>query len=85
MQFKLVSMRSEKPINYAHQLVFQVSPNVAFETVPIVVWLTIALSRPLKEDRRAISLLHDSVLQVLDDVMSLALRPKGSVASSCRD
>ena len=27
--------------------------NVAFETVPMFVWLTMALSRPFKEDRLA--------------------------------
>ena len=29
--------------------------NVAFETVPMFVWLTLALSRPFKEDRLALS------------------------------
>ena len=29
-------------------------PNVAFETVPMFVWLTMALSRPFKEDRLAL-------------------------------
>ena len=29
-------------------------PNVALETVPMLVWLTMALSRPLKEDRWAL-------------------------------
>ena len=29
-------------------------PNVALETVPMLVWLTMALSRPLKEDRKLI-------------------------------
>ena len=31
-------------------------PNVAFETVPMFVWLTMALSRPFKEDHLAVSL-----------------------------
>ena len=31
-------------------------PNDAFETVPMFVWLTMALSRPFKEDRRALPL-----------------------------
>jgi len=33
-------------------------PNVAFETVPMFVWLTMALSRPFKEDRLALPLSH---------------------------
>ena len=31
-------------------------PNIAFKTVPMLVWLTMALSRPLKEDRLALPL-----------------------------
>ena len=31
-------------------------PNVAFETAPMFVWLTMALSRPIKEDRLALPL-----------------------------
>ena len=31
-------------------------PNVALETVPVFVWLTMALSRPFKEDRPALPL-----------------------------
>ena len=34
----------------------EVSPKVAFETVPIFVSLTMALSRPFKEDRLALLL-----------------------------
>ena len=31
-------------------------PNVAFQTVPVFVWLTMALSRPFNEDHRALPL-----------------------------
>ena len=31
-------------------------PNVAFETAPMFVWLTMALSRPFKEERLALPL-----------------------------
>ena len=34
----------------------EVFHNVAFETVPMFVWLTMALSRPFKEDRLAVAL-----------------------------
>ena len=46
----MVSMRSEKPI-CAPSGMSDVSPNVASEAVPMFVWLTMALSRPFKEDR----------------------------------
>ena len=50
-------------------------PNVAIETVPMFVWLTMALSRPFKEDRLAEeeASFHASLLQAIDGVMSLAL------------
>ena len=47
-------------------------PNVAFETVPMFVLLTMVLSRPFKEDRRALPL-SVPLLQAVDGVMSLAL------------
>ena len=47
-------------------------PTVTFEAVPMFVWLTMALSRPFKEDRQALSF-HASLLQAIDGVMSLAL------------
>ena len=50
-------------------------PNVALETVPMLVWLTMALSRPLKQDRWAFSLSTPYLLQAIDGVMSLALCP----------
>ena len=41
---------------YALHPVSQKFPNVAFETVPMFVWLTMALSRPFKVDRLALPL-----------------------------
>ena len=49
VQFKMVSMQSEKPM-CASTPPLRSFPSVAFETVPMFVWLTMALSRPLKED-----------------------------------
>ena len=43
-----ISMHSEKPIIVC--ALARLS-EVAFETVPIFVWLTMALSRPFKEDQ----------------------------------
>ena len=53
-QFKMVFMRSEKPIIMLSTRSLRSFPNVAFETVPMFVWLTKALSRPFKEDRLAL-------------------------------
>ena len=39
----------EKPI-YALHPVSQKFPDVAFEKVPMLVWLTVALPHPFKED-----------------------------------
>ena len=47
LQFKMVSMRSGRPICAPPRLSGD-SPNVALETVPMLVWFTMALSRPLK-------------------------------------
>ena len=52
-------------------------PNVAFLTVPVSVWLTVALSRLV--DRRTLS---TPLLQAIDGVTSLALCPQ--VVSQCR-
>ena len=49
VQFKMVSMRSEKPIIMRTTPSLRSFPNVAFETVPMLVWLTMVLSRPFKE------------------------------------
>ena len=46
-------------------------PNVATETVPMFVILTMALSRPFKEDRVALPL-SMPLLQMIDGVMSFA-------------
>ena len=49
-------MRSEKPMCVPFIPSFRSFPNVVFETVPVLVWLTMALSRPLKEDRPSLPL-----------------------------
>ena len=52
-------------------------PNVAFETVPMFVRLTMALSRPFKQNPLAFpQSLKASLLQAIDGVMSLASRPQ---------
>ena len=50
-----ISVRSEKRVimRSTPSLSF---PNVAFETVPVFVWLTMVLTRPFKEDRLALLL-----------------------------
>ena len=54
---------------------FEVSPTfVAFETVPVLVSLTLVLSRPLKEAGGRFLFSRPSLLQAIDGVMSLALR-----------
>ena len=40
-------------------------PSVAFDTVPVFVWLTMALSRPFKEDRLALPLPTRAFLQMV--------------------
>jgi len=52
-QFKMIFMRSENPIMQSIPSLRDF-PNVAFETVPVFVQLTMALSRPFKEDRLAL-------------------------------
>ena len=56
-------------------------PNVAFETVPVFLWLTMALSRPFKEDRRPLSLSTSlSSRRPIYDVLGFV--PAGSGSSS---
>ena len=54
VQIKMVSMRSEMPIIMRFTASLRSFTNVAFKTVPMFVWLTMALSRPFKEDRLAL-------------------------------
>ena len=75
----MVSMCSEKPIRIPPCL--SGFPNVAFETVPMFVWLTMALSRPFRKDRLALPLSQlsppgDHWRDAFDFV------PTGSVSSS---
>ena len=52
-------------------------PNVAFKTLPMFVWLTMALSRPFFQGISSISSsFNASLLQAIDGVMSLALCPQ---------
>ena len=54
VQFRSVQGGIYAALGKAHvrsTLSLRTFPNVAFETVPVLVWLTMALSRPLKEDR----------------------------------
>ena len=80
VQFKMVSMRSEKTHMRPHPQYLRSVPTVAFQTVPIFVWLTMTLSRLFKKDRLALplftplcsrwsrrSLLHNAVLRSLGD------------------
>ena len=63
-------MRSEKPI-YVPSRLSAVSQNLAFETVPMFVWLTIA---PLVFWSKIVSF-HASLFQAIDGVTYLALCP----------
>ena len=54
VQFKMVSMRSESPKALHPSL--RSFPNIPFETVPMFVWLTMALSRNFKKNRLALPL-----------------------------
>ena len=56
VQFKMVSMRSKPPIIMRYTPSLRSLPNVALETVPMFVWLAMAISRPFKEDRLALPL-----------------------------
>ena len=55
VKFKVVSMRWEKPIICAPPRLRSFL-NIAFETVPMFVWLMMALSCPFKEDSLALPL-----------------------------
>ena len=63
VQFKMVSMRSGKPIICAAPCLSEVCPTLPFEIVPVFFWLTMALSRPFREGRLALphSCLSDRV------------------------
>ena len=69
VQFRMVSMRSEKPICAPPRL-SEVSPTLALKGFhPMFVGLTMALSRPFKDDRSS----NASSFQAIGDVTSLAL------------
>ena len=56
VQFKMVSVRSEKPICAPPSSRSFLTGTVAVETVPVFVWLTMALSPLFKKDRLALRL-----------------------------
>ena len=51
-------------------------PNVAFQTVPVFVWLTMALVSSFEGRSSSASSFHASLLQAIDGVLSLALWPQ---------
>ena len=53
-QFKMVSTLSRKPTCAPSRHWLRSFPYVAVETVPMIIWLTMALFRPFKEGRRPI-------------------------------
>ena len=72
VQFKIVSVHSEKLIIMRSTPSLRGFPNVAFETVPMFVWLTLTISRPFKEDLLALPL-STPLFQAIYGVLSLAL------------
>ena len=71
----MVSTRSGKP-TCAPSHLSEFFPSVTVETVLMYVWLTMALSRPFKEDSRTSSSVYASLLQAIDGARSLALWPQ---------
>ena len=66
----VVRMRNGRASSARRTLELFQMQTLTFGTVPMSVWPTMALSRPFKEDRRALSLaFHSSLLHVVDDVM----------------
>ena len=68
IQFNMVAMRSEKPI-CAPPRASEVSRNFSFETVPMFVRLTMAVSRPFKGRSSSASSFHASLFQAVDGVV----------------
>ena len=56
VQHNMISVRSEKPICAPPGVSLNRFPKVAFETVSMFLWLSMALSRSLKENRLSTSL-----------------------------
>ena len=83
VQFKMVSLHSEKPICIPpHLASLRSFPNLAFEMVPMFVWLTMAFSRPFQGRSSSPSSFHASLLQWIDgDVFGFVV-PTGIVSSS---
>ena len=70
-------MRVHRKAHMYSTLSLRSFPNIAFEIVPTFVWLTMALSRPLRGLSRPSSAFsfHASLLRAISCVMSLALCP----------
>ena len=71
----MVSTCSEKPTRAQPRLA-EVSLMLLIETVPVLVWLTMALSRLFREDRLALPLCTPLSPRQIDGVMSVALCPQ---------
>ena len=85
VQFKVVSLHSEKPICIPpHLASLRSFPSLAFENemVPMFVWLMMAFSRPFQGRSSSASSFHASLLQWIDgDVFGFVV-PTGIVSSS---
>ena len=77
VQFRMVSMHSEKPIIMCSTPSLRSFLNVAFETAPVFVWLTVALSHLFNE-----ALVHASLFQAINWCNVLGFVPASSVPSS---
>ena len=67
LKFKMVSMRSEQP-TYPPPYLSYVPPTFLSNSSNVCLTLGVALSRPFKEDRRALPLSTASLLQMIDGV-----------------
>ena len=76
IQFKMVSMLSEKPICAPHRLSLRSFPNVTFETVYNVRLTDDGPLSSFQGRSSSASSFHASVLQEIDGVMLLALCPQ---------
>ena len=72
----MVSICAEKSITMRSMPSLRSIPNIAFKTVPMFVWLMMALSRPAKDYHWALPLSVPLSSRLIDCVMPLALRPQ---------
>ena len=73
-QLNTMSRRSGKPIYAPLRLSDWVSPGLVFKTIPVSAWLTLALSWPLKEDRRGLVRRFNPVQLALERLAELGSR-----------